>query len=141
MMEKEKINHQNDRILLKNFSKILAWFWGNSEEKGNTPKEIGSLKMSSTSLQAHNQWKVLEEGSNSNIAARSSQIFSNICKIGKGPNIAASSRIQNLQSSSKIPSRPRKGSTLLRAPNPKTCKRFSGVHYHTSNSIFQNKNA
>ncbi|KAJ8635651.1 hypothetical protein MRB53_009918 [Persea americana] len=59
--------------------------------------------MGSTSLQAHNQWKILEEGLNSNIAARLNQIFSNIRKTGKGLNIAPGFRIQNLQSSSENP--------------------------------------
>ena len=44
---KEKIKHQSDIILLKIPSENLAWFRGNSEEKGRTPKKIGSLKMSS----------------------------------------------------------------------------------------------
>ena len=98
---------------------------GQFRRKGKHPERNRSLKMGSTSQQAHNQWKIFEEGLNSNIAARSNQNFSNIRKFGKGLNIAASSRIQNLQSSSKIPARPKKGSTLQRAPNPKTCEKIS----------------
>ena len=82
---------------------------GQFRRKGKHPERNRSLKMGSTSLQAHNQWKILEEGLNSNIAARSSQSFSNIRKIGKGLNIAASSRIQNLQSSSENPRKTKKG--------------------------------
>ena len=101
----EEINNQNDRILLKkkNPSEILAWFLGNFEEKGNTPKKIGSLKMSSSLLRAHNRWWILKKGLDSNIAAKSSHSSQTFVILEKGLNIAASSRLQNLRSSSKSP--------------------------------------
>ena len=81
--------------------------------------------MGSTLLQAHNQWKIFEEGLNSNIAARSNQIFLNIHKTGKGLNIAASSRIQNLQSSLENPRKTKKGLNIAASSKSQDLQKIS----------------
>ncbi|XXG47595.1 hypothetical protein AAC387_Pa02g2219 [Persea americana] len=84
--------------------------------------------MGSTSLQAHNQWKIFEEGLNSNIAAKSNQSFSNIHKTGKGLNIAASFRIQNLQSSLENPRKTKKGLDIAASSKSQNLRKdFQGV--------------
>ncbi|KAJ8649282.1 hypothetical protein MRB53_002305 [Persea americana] len=110
---------------------------GQFRRKGKHSERNRSLKMGSTLLQAHNHGKFSKKGSNSNIAARSSQSFSNIRKIGKGLNIAASSRIQNLQSSSENPRKTKKGLDITASSKSQDLRKdFQVCTIILPNSIF-----
>ena len=91
--------------------------------------------MGSTSLQAHNHGKFSKKARTQTLLrdqAKASQISA---RSEKGSTLLRAPESKTCKAPQKIPARPRKGSTLLRAPNPKTCKRFPSVHYHPSSSI------
>ena len=98
---------------------------GQFRRKGKHPERNRNLKMGSTLLQAHNQWKIFEEGSNETLLRDPAKAFQISARSEKGSTLLRALESKTCKAPQKIPARPRKGSTLLRAPNPKTCKKIS----------------